>query len=295
MTEIATQEQAPAPVPAAARPPAWWAADRGGLPRAGIGLVAAAAVVAVGADGGGWQQLLRLLGTLVLAGLLLRGLTAAGVRLAQGRVRSGPRATVRTSWLAVPIALVLALASRLVGLEPGLAFVSALSCTLAASDRRGRAIAVTLVRSGTALVLALLSWLGYSTLVHHRIGAFVRWDQVLPARRLQVAAAADLATLVGAETLAALAVVAATAALVWLLPALDGKVLWQISPGVWAGAYGLTAVVALMILVPASAGWVTRGVIVAALVAVGLAARLRTSSEPTGHTGHTGHTDDTDH
>ncbi|MCG2796947.1 MAG: hypothetical protein L6367_00245 [Cellulomonas sp.] len=272
MTEIAAHEPASAAIAATIRPPAWWAADRRGLQSAGIGLLAAASVVAVGADAGGWQLLLRLLGTLALAGLLVRGLTGAGVRLVARPSGPGARPRVTTSLLAVPIALLLALASRLVGVEPGLAFVSALTCTIAASGQRSRAVVVVLVRSGVALVVAVLGWLGYSTLVHHRIGAFVQWDAVLPGRRLEVAEAADLATLIGAETLAAISVVAATGALVWLLPAFDGGVLWRLGPGVWAGAYTAAAVLALLVLVPPGAGWGARGVLVGALVGVGLTA-----------------------
>jgi hypothetical protein len=283
MTEIATQEPAPAAIPATTPPPVRWAADRSGLQSAGIGLLAAASVVAVGADAGGWQLLLRLLGTLALAGLLVRGLTGAGVRLVTRRSGTAPRPRVTTSLLAVPIALLLALASRLAGVDPGLTFVSALTCTVAVSGQRSRAVAVVLVRSGVALVVAFLGWLGYSTLVHHRIGAFVQWDAVLPDRRLEVARAADLATLIGAEALAAISAVAATAVLVWLLPAFDGGVLWRLGTGVWAGAYTATAALALLVLVPPTAGWGARGVLVAALVGVGLAAgALRPQPTPPG-------------
>lgn len=281
MTDTSTLDTADPPVAPAGRAP-WWSAPRTGLAAVAIGLACAVVVVGAGFDlaHGGWQQSLRLLGALVLAGLVVHGLTSAVVWAIARRRARGWRLRGTTSLLALPIALLLALAARVAGIEPGLAFVASLTCGTVAALPRGRATAAVVARAAVALATGLSGWLAYSTLVHHSASAFVRWGEVLPDQRLRVAGLLDTATVVGAETFAAIAVVACTAALVWLLPAFDGAVLWRTSPILWAGVYAMTCVPALLVVVPPTASVWGRTAVVLPFVILALTGRMVAVAEP---------------
>ena len=197
MTDTSTLGTADPSATPTGRGAPWWSTPRTGWAAVAIGLGCALVVLGAGIDltNGGWQQSLRLLGALLLAGLLVHGLTSAVVWPIARRRRRGWRLRGTTSLLAVPIALLLALAARVAGIEPGLAFVGSLTCGVVVAVPRARATAAVVARSAVALAIGLAGWLAYSTLVHHSASAFVRWGEVRPDQRLRVAGLLDTATL----------------------------------------------------------------------------------------------------
>jgi hypothetical protein len=284
MTDATTQPSSEAAAVDAPPPgPAWWWAPRTGWQAAGVTLLCAGAAIAAGPDGpvGGWQRSVRLLGALLLAGLVVHGVSIATVRLVAGPRGPGRRPRARTSALAVPLALAFTVAARAAHLQPGLVLVGALSFGVVARTPV-RAVAAVIARATVGIVLAALGWIGYSVLVHHSATAFVRWRQIDPDQWLRLANLLDYLTLIGAETLAALAVVAAGSVLVCLLPQHDGAALWRAQPAVWAIAFALAGTVAMAIAVPPGTSWWAGLIVVSPVAVFALAtSRLRASGAAT--------------
>lgn len=231
----------------------WWS-RRVGRWQAAVIMVLVAVVCAwadPAAGTGSWRVTLRLAASFWLA-LVLVNHGAAIVRwcVARRPRRDKPRMTSR--WVLVPIALVLALLARSIGVAPVLVLGAVLATDYGSEAGRARTAVATLAGTVWTFVVAATAYVGYSLLVAHPVRDFVAWDDLEPATAAERWRLAATVNLVATETLASIAVVAVTALVVGLLPfsLFEGANLWRASKVVWASAYAVGAASFLVVAVP---------------------------------------------
>jgi hypothetical protein len=177
------------------------------------GAIALAGAILLAALAGGIQAEVRYLRLVIAIGLALLLLNGVGVALATrlaGRV-TGTATGLRLAPLFLAIGAVVAIASRVGGVQPPLVIgVVVAATTLVAGRPRGM---VSVVELAAVTVLGLAGWVGHSIL--GPVEGF--WPSLL------------------SETLAALTVAAFGSALALLLPVgrMPGRAVWEWSPVAW--------------------------------------------------------------
>ncbi|QEO10596.1 hypothetical protein [Protaetiibacter larvae] len=200
----------------------------------------------------------RLLLTALLSFALLNVVGWGVVMGVLRRIQPSARPHITFRWGSLIVVALTVLIARLLQFEPGIVFGLVAGLTFAVSLVASRDALVILLGSSTALVIALLAWVGYS--------AFAPVARAVPGNWFFVAVSEFFSgvTVEGISTL--------PLALLPLL-ALDGAVLFAWRKWVWAIAYavGVAAFVFVMFTIPESWREITGGFGRWLLLFVGLA------------------------
>lgn len=211
-------------------------------PRVGTGLTIAIAALLLGfadPDFGFTGQSVRLLLAMILAVVAINiGLSLIVMRVAKRSFDVGALLTPMPGALA--IVAISVLVSRLAGISPGFLFGIVLGVTYARELRLRDDARLGLLGVGLTLAAGLLAWLGYGL-----ASATISGEGFVNNLLIEVLAAITL------EALGTL--------IVALLPIdfMDGRTIFRWSKPAWAGAYAVTVLVFLFVVVPLSDNWGT--------------------------------------
>jgi hypothetical protein len=209
-------------------------------PRIGTALTILVAAILLGfADPGfGFTgQSVRLLLAMILAVVAINiGLSLIVMRVA--RRAFDVFAMLRPMPAALAIVAVSVLVSRLAGISPGFLFGIVLGVAYARELRLRDDARLGLLGTGITLAAGLLAWLGYGVATATMSGPGFVGNLVI-------------------EVLAAITLEALGTLVVALLPIdfLDGRTIFRWSKLAWLGAYAVTALVFLFVVVPMSDNW----------------------------------------